>query len=274
MLQRHQTGNALDSLLRNSRVLGNLNDTVRLAVPPDVWLPGDTLYVVESGTRDSTVRILGSPTTVVRDTVVAGRTQHLPITVEETRIGLRLVLECAPAGEPRRNTCNPLRAGEIGSTSYLPMQAGWETIVHFRRSFDQNAEVALAATPYMTAARPLDGGDARNIVVVPNPYVVQSAYDRINANRDISASRVMFVNVPLEGALRVYTISGQLVRQLAWTAADLLANDGVTTHGDLPFELVSADGRDMAAGLYVYVLTGRSQNSAGVSTRGKFVVIR
>jgi hypothetical protein len=275
MFQRHRPGDVLDSLEKNSRLFGTAGDTVRLTVPATAWMPGDTLYVIENIQVDLTARASnGSDAVVVHDTVINGRTQQLPVQVFEPQIGLRLVLGCESDVTPVRTTCNPIRQGEVGASSYLPMQPGWETVIHRRQEFDQNSDVLLTATPHLTAERRLDASDARSIHVVPNPYVVVSAYDALNANRTVSASRVMFVNVPLEGVLRVYSVSGQLMRQLTWTAADLAANGGTTTHGDLPFDLRRTSGSDIGPGLYLYVLTGRSANSAGVTARGKFVVIR
>lgn len=97
MLARHSAGNAADSLVRNTRLFGLRADTVRVRVPPDAWLPGDTLYVVEN--------------------LPTGRA-----------VTARLVLACATTVEPARNTCNPLALGTTGATGYLPLAAGYESV--------------------------------------------------------------------------------------------------------------------------------------------------
>lgn len=97
MLQRHATGNTADSLDRNSRLFGTRGDTIRVRVSANVWLPGDTLYVIE--------------------------------TIGTTRmVTLAMTLACAPGGDPQRTTCNPLALGTRGSTGYLPLANGYVSV--------------------------------------------------------------------------------------------------------------------------------------------------
>ncbi|MNC93975.1 hypothetical protein D3C83_107200 [compost metagenome] len=74
--------------------------------------------------------------------------------------------------------------------------------------------------------------------------------------------------------MRVYTISGQMVQQLSWTESDLIASGDGSPHGDLPYNLKTREGRHLAAGLYVYVITARGAGANGQVARGKFVVIK
>lgn len=111
------------------------------------------------------------------------------------------------------------------------------------------------------------------IHVVPNPFVVQSVFGRVQSS-GLVHSRVLFVNVPKEGMLRVYTISGQMVQQLSWTASDLVVAGDDSPHGDLPYNLRTREGRDLATGLYLYVITARDAGASSAVARGKFVVIR
>lgn len=97
MFQRHERGNSADSVARNSRVFGTRGDTVRVQVRPDVWLPGDTLYVIEN---------VGMQRTVT----------------------LRLTLACAPTGDAQRTTCNPLALNTRGATGYLPLDSGYVSV--------------------------------------------------------------------------------------------------------------------------------------------------
>jgi hypothetical protein len=101
MFKRHIAGDAEDSVRKNSRLVGTRGDTVRLSVPPDVWLPGDTLYVV-SGTGADRV------------------------------VSLKMTLGCAPRGEPERITCNPIALGTTGATGYLPLAPGYESVWRVR----------------------------------------------------------------------------------------------------------------------------------------------
>ncbi|HYV98340.1 MAG TPA: hypothetical protein VE967_12845 [Gemmatimonadaceae bacterium] len=272
-VQRHVTG-AADSAVRNSRLFGTNGDTVRLAVPPDVWMPGDTVYVVEQLLVDSTAAVGGTQTVIMHDTTVNGVTQSLPIQVTRWQYGAMFTFGCTSNTNPTRITCNPIRIGTKGWTGYLPMQKGWALRLHLNRNFDQNSEVDLSASPTRASALPLQDRDMDQIHVVPNPFVVSSAYDRLTSGRVVDANIIKFVNVPSEGMIRIYTISGQLMQQLTWTASDLVASGNGSPHGDLPYNLRTREGLDLSSGVYLYVLTARGEHANGKVARGKFVVIR
>ena len=298
MVQRHRTGDVADSLFKNSILLGTNGDTTRVAIPFDVWMPGDTLWAFEPLIVDSTATVGGATgVVIVRDTVVNGRTQSLPIKVTRTMLGLKFVLRCNSNVNPGRTTCNPLRLGSRGASGYLPYENGWTTVLHFNRSFTQNSEVQLTAQPIRPSVIPLTKTAMQRIQVVPNPYIVQSSFDRLTTGRAVIDNVVRFVNVPVEGTVRIYTLSGQLVQQVSWTQADLIASGDGSVHGDLPFNLRTREGLDLASGLYLFVMTakgsqasmacvnpetnqplidpntGKRESCANVA-RGKFVVIR
>lgn len=273
-LQRHATGDRVDSLFRNSRLFGNVSDTVRVQVPVDAWMPGDTLYVVEQVVQDSTITVGGNVVVVARDTTVNGKAQQLPIQVSRKTLTQALVIECASNVSPTRFTCNPLAQTTLGGTGYLPMLAGWEHVWRLNQEFGRNDELTLTANPIDPAGSLLTKTEMDRIYVVPNPYIVQGGFDRISSGRNAVDPRIMFVNVPAEGMLRVYSISGQLMQQTSWTANDLIAAGSNTTTGDLPFILRTREGLDFGPGLYMYVLTPKSANANGQIARGKFVIIR
>jgi hypothetical protein len=145
--------------------------------------------------------------------------------------------------------------------------------LHFNRAFDQNSEVQLKATPIKANALLLTDADMNQIHVVPNPFVVQSAYDAIASTR-VAQNFIRFVNVPAQGTLRIYSVSGQFIQQITWQPTDLLASGNNSPHGDLPFNLRSKEGLDLTSGLYLYVLTPTGATANGKVARGKFVVIR
>jgi hypothetical protein len=274
MFARHATGNVTDSLFRNSRLFGTTGDTMRVQIPADMWMPGDTLYFVENMLQDSVIFDGANRVVVVKDSVVNGRNQRLPIQVRKPTLTQRVTLACAAAGVPTRNTCNPLALGTLGATGYFPLQAGWNQLWRLNETFDQNDEMQLVANAIQPSSVPLSNVDMERIYVVPNPYVVTSGYDRIATNRNVLDPKVLFVNVPKEGLLRVYSVSGQLMQQLSWTQNDLLAQGTGTPTGDLPFILRTKEGLDFGPGLYLYVLTAKGDNANGKVARGKFVIIR
>ena len=297
MIQRHQTGNVADSVFKNSILVGTNGDTTRVAIPPDMWMPGDTLWMFENLIVDSTATIgTAQNVVIVRDTVINGRTQRLPIQVSREVMSMKFVLRCNSNVNPARTTCNPIRIGTRGASTYLPFENGWTSVLHFNRAFDRNSEVQLDADPTRPSALPLTKLDMQRIQVVPNPYIVQSSYDQLSTGRAVINSRVRFVNVPQEGTVRIYSISGQLMQQLSWTASDLVAPVNGSATGDLPFNLRTREGLDLSSGLYLFVMTakgaqadmaclnpetnlpmedgdGKRLTCANVA-RGKFVIIR
>ena len=121
----------------------------------------------------------------------------------------------------------------------------------------------------ITATQPttsFTSADRAKIRVVPNPYIVQDQYDVV-AGRN-ATSRVYFTNVPSAGELRIYSVSGQFLQQLDWTAADLNGT------GDLPYNLRSREGTDLASGLYIWTIRAKGTTGKSELARGKFVVIR
>ncbi|HYV96936.1 MAG TPA: hypothetical protein VE967_05740 [Gemmatimonadaceae bacterium] len=271
MVQRHATGSA-DSAVRNSRLFGTKGDTTRVAIPPDAWVPGDTLYVIESLVTDSTALVGNVQTIIVHDSIVNGQLQSLPIQVTRRVYGAMLVFGCNSNTTPTRITCNPVKPG-LGASAYATYRNGCTATLKFNRPFDQNSEVVLTASPADFGGEALTEKQLNQVKVVPNPFVVTSAFDAVNAN-GAGTGRVLFVNVPQEGLLRIYTISGQLVQQLSWTPGDLVTSGDNSTHGDLPYNLRTREGSDLASGVYMFVLTPRGTAANGKAARGKFVVIR
>jgi hypothetical protein len=270
MFQRHTTGNVADSLFRNSRLWGNGGDTVRVQIPPDAWMPGDTVWVIENVLQPKTFLSGTNVVTVVPNTAAP----TLP-TEESTKIvGLKMVQSCNAGGTPTRITCNPIALNTLGATGYLPFEDGFVSVFHINRAFDQNSEVQLTAQPLVASGLTLTKRDMSIIEVVPNPYIVQGAFDRLTTGRAVAESRIMFVNVPAEGVIRIYSISGQLMQQLSWTKEDLVVSANGSAHGDLPYNLRTREGLDLGPGLYLYVLTARGETANGQVARGKFVIIR
>lgn len=273
MQQRNAPG-AADSAVRNSVLLGNLGDTVRLDVPVTEWVPDDPFYVIERTTADSVVTIGGSTVPVLHDTVIAGRTVQAPIQVPTTAVAFApMSLACNSNTTPARRTCNPIALTTIGSTAYLPYKAGWKNVIDYARPFDLFSQVQLTATPLRTNSPAATAQNLSKVRVVPNPYIVQSLFDKVDAARTGTA-QIYFTNVPEQGVIRIYTASGQFVQQLSWTRGDLVDSGTGSVNGDLPYNLRSREGLDLATGLYLYVLTATGPSEGGKVVRGKFVIIR
>ena len=84
----------------------------------------------------------------------------------------------------------------------------------------------------------------------------------------------MFTGLPDEGTVRIYSLSGQYLQELKWTASDLLRAGNNSTSGDLPYNLRTREGVDLGSGLYVFVVTATGERGKNQVHRGKFVIIR
>jgi hypothetical protein len=268
----------------NTRILGTGPDTARVNILDSTWMPGDTLWAIHKYWKDSTIVASGTRVTVVGPETAAGTPGFRPIRVEVDSVGLnKFVVSCLPGNVsvgPRStgfffelSTCNPMVIGSRGATpagGYLPVQPGWREYFELTRTFDARSEIALTALPFTTSPGLLQAALAK-VRVVPNPYVLQTDMDVVGRG---TPARVMFTGVPEQGTLRVYSVSGEWIQELNWTAADLTYQGNITTTGDLPFALKTRGGHDMSSGLYLYVLTATGPNGGNQVHRGKFVIIR
>lgn len=150
-------------------------------------------------------------------------------------------------------TCNP-----IAGSSYVPIAvSGAELDVSYFRPLAAGLEFTVEVTAPRKVAS-LARADLRAIQVVPNPYVVFSQFERADGQNALK-----FTHVPETGRLRIYTVTGQFVQEIRWTADDLDGN------GDLQWNMTTRENTALAYGLYIWVL-----DSPDGTARGKFVVIR
>jgi hypothetical protein len=240
----------------NTMVLGDGEDTVRVAVPAGEWVPGDRMAFIELLEEDS----LGAGTAFV----VLGADGR-PLRVTRPRVTFTTaILGC---NQPRE-TCNPVQPGTRGAgvaagTGYLALTPTTVTTFHYFVGFNRFSDYVFNLTAPLTGTgiTTVTGAQLDSIRVVPNPFVAFSTFQTTVAD-----SRVVFTHMPPRGSMRIYTVSGQFVQQITWTTADLANN------GDLFYNLRTREGTDLATGMYIWVLNtdvgGRQQKL------GKFVVIR
>jgi len=96
----------------------------------------------------------------------------------------------------------------------------------------------------------------QGVIVVPNPYRGHERWDQ-----SASTGRIQFQNLPATVTVRIYTVAGDLVRQLDKTDP---------ASGNLDWDLKNAAQHDVASGIYIFHAT----SSQGFETKGHFVVIR
>jgi hypothetical protein len=263
----------------NTRLLGQGNDTVRVTIPDSLWMPGDTLIALQKVERDSSVGT-GAARYVVVQADGANGFRPIPVLVDSIGIN-RFLVACGTGANSTgirptadANTCNPLVINSRGASvsgGYLPVATGWTQLFDLARAFDSRSVVQLVATPFSTKAV-VNAADLSRVSVVPNPYLARSDIDQLNGRTP--TGRIYFTGVPEQGTLRVYSVSGQFLQELVWTKNDLVYTGNNAPTGDLPFNLRTREGLDMASGLYLYVLTATGSSGNGLIQRGKFVIIR
>jgi len=218
-----------------SIVVGTGADTIRVPVPADAWVAGDTLVFLEA--------VNGGPLAVTFQRAVVG--------CDATRF--------------TRESCNPVYPGTRGATVYLsPVDGQYDIASYYvpvtpRSSYTVTATKPARGENLTSDAAAIRAGLAA-IRVVPNPYVMLSQF---------AGNVLLFSHMPPRGYIRIYTVAGQFVQQISWTEENLGSD------GDLGWNLRTREGNLLGGGLYIYVLTATDATGATIGTRtDKFVVIR
>ncbi|MCF8241631.1 MAG: hypothetical protein K9J16_09615 [Melioribacteraceae bacterium] len=120
---------------------------------------------------------------------------------------------------------------------------------------------------FSTKAASVDAAKAKDafaeVSVVPNPYISTARWESRNLNQTGRGERrIDFINLPAECTVRIYTISGALVKTLY--------KEYGPTNGTVSWNLVTEDGMDVAYGLYIYHI-----DAPGIGEHiGKFAIIK
>lgn len=228
------------------RRLGSGPDTLTVAVPSDIWLPGDDLILVEN---------TGAGNAVTWATAALG---------------------CDPGSVFRPLTCNPVSGR--GSTFYVATNADHRLHVQYYVGFSTRSQFTFDVRAAKVAAE-LTAEEIRtgleDVKAVPNPFMSFSQLVYPGTERD---EAIVFTHLPPRGRLRIYTVAGHFVQELTWEAGDLAQTQfGATTsgQGDLFFNLRTREGNRMASGLYLFVVTALGADGSEIGSKiGKFVIIR
>lgn len=97
--------------------------------------------------------------------------------------------------------------------------------------------------------------NVENVIVVPNPYNGHERWDQAGAGR------IQFMRVPANVKVRIYTMAGDLVRELEKRDA---------TSGNMDWDLKNGNGEEIASGIYIYHVLSEE----GYESKGHFVVVR
>lgn len=99
-----------------------------------------------------------------------------------------------------------------------------------------------------------------SIKVVPNPYMVSSLYEREYGElRREPLRQIQFINLPSECTIYIFSVNADLVKTLHHN----------TSNGTEVWDLRTESGREIAPGVYIYVV-----KSAGTEFKGRFAVIK
>lgn len=103
--------------------------------------------------------------------------------------------------------------------------------------------------------------DLDKVFAVPNPYVISSQFELPTNRVDFRGDRVIqFRNLPVECTIRIYTITGELVRTLQ-------KND---TNSYLNWDVLTSESARVAYGVYIFQV----ETPAGGSKIGRLAIIK
>ncbi|MBL51674.1 MAG: hypothetical protein CMG57_06925 [Candidatus Marinimicrobia bacterium] len=103
---------------------------------------------------------------------------------------------------------------------------------------------------FITSASRIDenqfNNDLEKIAVVPNPYVVTNALERLDRQnpRDRGPRRLYFNHLPAKCTIRIYTITGELVKSLV--------HNSTIDDGKEYWDLTTSDNFPIAYGVYIF----------------------
>ncbi|MBO6523950.1 MAG: hypothetical protein JJ971_09000 [Balneolaceae bacterium] len=125
--------------------------------------------------------------------------------------------------------------------------------------FDENNIPRIDAD---TARSELD-----DILVIPNPYKVSNIFEGATTNTNLQQNRELhFTGIPAPSTLRIFTVSGVLVREIDIQPNDLTSEYG----GSYIWNMLTKDNLEISYGIYLYHI-----EAPGIGEKvGKFAVIK
>ena len=109
-----------------------------------------------------------------------------------------------------------------------------------------------------------DAEQLKDVKVVPNPYVVTSAYES-----NIETKELQFHNLPQECTIRIFTIAGELLRILEHREGSMSWRGPAIEAWDLR----TYNNQEVAFGIYIFHVEAEGSDQT-FSNLGKFAVIR
>jgi len=123
-------------------------------------------------------------------------------------------------------------------------KGGDKFVITTRKPF-KNGDKFVVTTKAATTDNSLAKTQLSKIDVVPNPYLGAAAWEKRNLNTTGRGERkIDFINLPSKCTIRIYTLSGQLIKTIH--------KDSGYLDGTVSWNLITDDGMEAAYGVYVY----------------------
>ncbi len=116
--------------------------------------------------------------------------------------------------------------------------------------------------------------DLDRIRVVPNPYFVTNKAENVEG-----ADKIFFTRLPPRCTIRIYTLAGELVREIKHESSDDFKPDERLAQGDkggtAEFDLLNRYNQALASGVYIFHVEAQDENNEVIGNKvGRFAIIR
>jgi hypothetical protein len=135
----------------------------------------------------------------------------------------------------------------------------------------ESSPLANAVEIYPVYSADVVADSAKKVSVFPNPYRIDGGYAEagyedvalaLSADR---ARRIHFANLPREATIRIYTLDGDLVRELQHPCnCPLQEGESMTS-----WDLISRNTQAVVSGIYLYTVESKLETQVG-----KFVIVK
>ncbi len=157
---------------------------------------------------------------------------------------------------------------KAGNTISINPQPGDTLLIRTTKPFSSRDRYEFKIKPDNTpqVSDTLAKSQLDKIKVVPNPYVVSSIYEPpITTSNHQQQRELHFTHMPVPCTLRIFTVSGQLVRQIYIDKGNARLYSGTYS-----WDMLTKDNLEISYGIYIYHI-----DAPGVGeTAGKFAVIK
>lgn len=133
---------------------------------------------------------------------------------------------------------------KVSSSDTILPGKGYNLLIYTNRPFT-NSDLITLQTRAGKVSNELASSKLENIYVVPNPYIGNNEIEPTDKlpNQNRGERRIYFENLPMKCTIRIYTLSGELVRTLE--------HDSGIENGREFWNLLNTDGFSISYGLYL-----------------------